>query len=371
MAPPRPEPVTDEQLEQVQDLEHLGALLRQAMDRAVLSIRRLESAAEASERGLPPEVRVKLTRTKIGDMLKGRSITDPHLRLAVKLCGVPEAQIAKWLRAYYRVSGQPVLVDDGPPGKVGKWGFLRKTRVQVGLALFSVVAVAAVYGVFAWHRTTNDSASKIPFTVQASTVVHGWCTTLVFDKMLSELSPPPTVGYEQWAWDHDGIEATRGLPDSGSVNKAGRVQLSLRGTSAVPVTITGLDVEIVERKPGPLRGIVVSGLCGSETVGRLAEIDLDAHPPKIVRSNADPTQIWGQDTDTKPLKFPYLISATDPELLLVVVELNNSDTVSYRLHVGWTDGVHAGTQVIDHGGKPFRVGFVDVKNQGYYPSDIK
>ncbi|MEV6428141.1 helix-turn-helix transcriptional regulator [Nocardia sp. NPDC051463] len=365
MAPQRrPAPVTDEQLDQAQTQEQLGALLRQAMGHAGLSLRGLEAAAKTAEAGREP--RVGLTRTAVHDMVNGRYLTDPRVRSAVTLCGVPDAQMPKWLAAFYRVSEQPVV---DAPTAVRPKAWHKPPRVRIGLAVGAVIVVVVGIGAFTWPRSGDDApAAEAPLTVEAATVVRGACTTLVFDKAIGELGAPPKISadYGRWAWEHDGVEA-----DPMGGHRAGRVELSMRGTSAIPVTITSVDAEIVERRPGPLAGIKVGGQCGSSTIGRLAEIDLDADPPKITGSNADPKKVWGQDVSTTPLRFPYQVSATDPELLLIIAEVHSNDTVSYRLHIGWTDGAHSGTKMIDNNGKPFRVGTADPKAPLYVASGAR
>lgn len=248
----------------------------------------------------------------------------------------------------------------------GRFGFHPPGRARVWLALGAVLVLATSVGIYTWARGTDNSGdSTTPLTVDVATVVTGRCTTLIFDKPIAELGSPPKLPaeYAKWAWQHNGVEAA---PFGGF--RAGRVQLSMRGTGPTPVTITSLSAEVVDRKPGPMTGTVVSGQCGSSTTGRLAEVDLDADPPKILRSNSDPNQLWGQDTNTTPLQFPYKITDTDSELLLIIAEVRSNDTVSYRLHIGWTDGARSGTEVVDNGGKPFQVATADTQALLYVPS---
>lgn len=248
-----------------------------------------------------------------------------------------------------------------PDGRRRRW-------VVPALAGVGVVVLAVAVGVLVLPDSGGEAAAAEPFSAEASTVVTGWCSTLVFDKPVAELgaAPKPPAEYARWAREHDGVDAD---PMGGF--SAGRVLLNLQGTGSAPVTITSLGAEVVDRTPGPMKGTKVSGQCGSSTKGRLAEIDLETDPPKIIRSNADPNQLWGSDTNSTPLQFPYKISETDPELLLIIAEVRGTDTVSYRLHVGWTTGSNSGTKVIDNHGKPFRVGTADPKAHTYHPIQLK
>jgi hypothetical protein len=235
--------------------------------------------------------------------------------------------------------------------------------------VLTALAASAVLGVavtaIAWPE--SESSTEV-LAVEAVTAVNGWCGTYVFDKPATELRQPPRAqtDYGRWIREHGGVEAIQM-----GTYRSGRVQLSLQGTATTPVTITGLDTEVVDRTPGPVKGTLVSGQCGSSTIGRLAEVDMDTDPPKIVRSNRDPNQTWGSDTNTTPLQFPYRVSSTDPELLLIIVNAHSTDTISYRLHIGWTDGTHSGTKIIDDHGTPFRVGTPDPDAAPHHPSQLK
>ncbi|MEU3010225.1 hypothetical protein [Nocardia asteroides] len=245
--------------------------------------------------------------------------------------------------------------------------FIGRSRSRWVLTLLAVAAVlAAAVTVLTWPEA--DSATEV-LAVEAVTAVNGWCGTYIFDKPATELGQPPRpqTDYARWIREHGGVES---IPMGGD-NRSGRVQLSLQGTGPTPVTITSLDTEVVDRTQGPVKGTIVSGQCGSSTVGRLAEIDLDTDPPKIVRSNRDPNQTWGSETNTTPLQFPYRVSSTDPELLLIIVNKRSIDTISYRLHIGWTDGTHSGTKVIDDHGTPFRIGTPVPGASLLHPSQLK
>ncbi|MEV5839752.1 hypothetical protein [Nocardia sp. NPDC052112] len=192
---------------------------------------------------------------------------------------------------------------------------------------------------------------------------------VIFDGPVEALGRADMKDYEHWVWEHDGAETG---PEA---KRDGRVLLSIRGNGPSPVLLTGLAIEIVDRKPGPLVGTVVGGGCGGETMGPLAEVDLDSNPPKIIRTNADPDGllsgeegVWSKDGyNAKPLAFPYKVSDTDPELLLIIAEAHTPDTVSYRLKLSWSDGSNSGTEIIDNHGKPFRLAATGTGSPVYRP----
>ncbi|MFB8005194.1 hypothetical protein [Nocardia sp. NPDC056000] len=255
-----------------------------------------------------------------------------------------------------------------------------KLWAAAGVVTFLVLAAGSGVGIWKLTRpsstanhsvvptTSEQQAAQSDLLVSTETIVRGHCSTIVFTESAAELGTPPADphDYALWARDHNGAEA---LPWAGF--RLGQVQLNLSGTSSRPVTITSVTAEVVDRQPGLRTGTTVSGQCGGETTGRLAEIDLDTDPPKITGSNADPKAIWGSDDRATPLKFPYTVTDRDTELLLICAEVRSEDTVSYRLHIGWTDGQRSGNKTVDNGGKPFKVATANPTNPMYRPSGAK
>ncbi|MFE5285466.1 effector-associated domain EAD1-containing protein [Nocardia sp. NPDC056611] len=252
-----------------------------------------------------------------------------------------------------------------PARRPGAWPL-----AVLGTVAALVLAGAVGIGIRAFVKSLNDAGASVDghpaLTVTVKTVSGGWCSTVVFPKAVTELSslpaPDPTA-FGTWVRANGGSEA-----NPYGAFRLGRVQLNLSGAGSKPVTITDLTAEVVDRQPGPLKGTTVSGQCGSETIGRLAEIDLDANPPTIIGSSADPAQIWGHKMRTTPLEFPYKITDSDTELLMIIGEVPSTDTVFYRLHVGWSDGTRSGSETIDNNGQPFRTATADPANPMYKPT---
>lgn len=189
----------------------------------------------------------------------------------------------------------------------------------------------------------STPAKKITWTM--SYYMDG-CSSFVLPEQLSELGPAP--GNEQladWARAHGAATAEPFGDDTGGTE---RIMLTLRGTSARPVTITELTFEAVDRKPAR-NGPVVSNRCGDGTTARYAKIDLDRKPPAITESSATKAEVGGARAE--PIKFPYVVSDTDPETLLLIASTHN--LVSWRAHLAWSDGETSGVAVIDDHGKPF------------------
>jgi hypothetical protein len=191
----------------------------------------------------------------------------------------------------------------------------------------------------------SESATDKKITWTASHYMDD-CSAFVLPKALSEFGAAPTS--EQlgdWARARGAATAENFGPKTGGTE---RIMLTLQGTSARPVTITELTFQAVDRKPA-LKGPEVSNECGDETVARYAQIDLDRNPPAITGSSADKISLG--DARAEPIKFPYLVSATDPETLLLIASTQN--LVAWHARLSWSDGETSGVAVIDDHGKPF------------------
>jgi hypothetical protein len=79
--------------------------------------------------------------------------------------------------------------------------------------------------------------------------------------------------------------------------------------------------------------------------------------------------MWGdQEWRTTPMQFPYTVTDTDSESLLIIAK-----TQQYRAWtaaLSWTDGEKSGVEAIDYQGQPFkttssanRTGYVDQDGQ--------
>lgn len=185
--------------------------------------------------------------------------------------------------------------------------------------------------------------SAITFTVDREM---GDCVTYVFERPMHELSPPQpsqpgtdTAAWSEWALSQGAAEVY-----------GSKVLVTIRSTSNRPVTVTGLTVNAVARKAA-LSGTSLSNGCGGPTYGRYAEIDLDQAPPKIVASTNIPRRVGDEGWRTTPLKFPYVVTDTESEtLLLYAVTTQNVEWVAA---LSWTNGERSGVAKIDHDGHPF------------------
>jgi hypothetical protein len=219
--------------------------------------------------------------------------------------------------------------------KTWKWIF---AATAAGAATIIAGVVVATPG---WIREKVDPQSKITFTAQRERLS---CTPYVIPKRINEVSDPPTdnseTGWSDWALRLGGAEMDRT-----------KVLVTLRGRGTQSVTVTGLTFSVSERGR-PLSGSLVDPACGDETVARYAEVDLDQDPPRIVASSSVETSWGGEEWRATPLKFPYVVSSSQSESLLIIAR-----TKQYRAWtaaLSWTDGEKTGKDIIDFGGKPFK-----------------
>ncbi|OLZ55186.1 hypothetical protein BS329_03940 [Amycolatopsis coloradensis] len=146
--------------------------------------------------------------------------------------------------------------------------------------------------------------------------------------------------YAAWAQDNDVAEIDWS-----------KVLVTVKSTSEKPVSITGIDFLVSERKPA-IKGVTLGLGCGSETTARFAVVDLDQNPPQITESTSK-EMMWGDENwRTSPLRFPYTVSDKETESLLLIAKTDACEC-RWKARLRWSNGETAGVSVIDYKGKPF------------------
>jgi hypothetical protein len=125
------------------------------------------------------------------------------------------------------------------------------------------------------------------------------------------------------------------------------VTLLIRATATLhhAITLTDLKVHVVSRKPA-IQGtrLNVTGGCGAAGTFRYGYINLDLSPPYWVPHAHIPKAIRAD-----ALKFPYTVTANDPEILLITVTTKHCACRWYA-ELDWIDGSTSGqTKITDHG----------------------
>nr|WSZ13745.1 helix-turn-helix domain-containing protein [Streptomyces canus] len=161
----------------------------------------------------------------------------------------------------------------------------------------------------------------------------------VIDKPPSQVPPPPLV-QDAGIW-----AATQGAIHG----RETKVQISVQGRSSTAVVLEALRVRITGRSsPAPGTAYAMDQGCGGGITPRGFDVNLDIDRP-IAHAVA------GNDTgQTVPaVQFPYRVSATDPEVLLVTATTQTYDC-NWYLELDWSSQGRTGTVRIDDHGRPFR-----------------
>ncbi|MEU0929389.1 helix-turn-helix domain-containing protein [Streptomyces malaysiensis] len=199
----------------------------------------------------------------------------------------------------------------------------------------------------------HGGSTRAPLTL--STRSHVWengCGhRYVIDRPPSEVAPPPTEqDAPTWA-------AAHGAVHGGTTN----VEVTVQGRASSAVVLQALHVRVVGRRtPLAWSSFAMDNGCGGSLTPRAFSVNLDASRPL-----ARPTD--GNDAG-KPIpavSFPYRVSASDPEVLLVNARTAGCDC-SWYLELDWTSGGSSGTLRIDDHGSPFRTSSVKGRPQYAY-----
>ena len=130
------------------------------------------------------------------------------------------------------------------------------------------------------------------------------------------------------------------------------MEATIQATDSTAVVVTGLEVEVLRRRPAP-HGVYPSlgGGCGGLTPD-FYKANLDAHPPRITES-AGQIMIKSSVRSVQPIPFPHRISDTEPEVWHIQATTNTCDCEWIgRIH--WTSEGQEGTIPLTEHGRPFR-----------------
>ncbi|WP_425246038.1 helix-turn-helix domain-containing protein [Streptomyces sp. NEAU-NA10] len=152
--------------------------------------------------------------------------------------------------------------------------------------------------------------------------------------------PPPPVQQDAGLW-----AATQGAVPG----RQTMVQISVQGTSSTAVVLEALEVRVVSRGTPVTGNTYAMGQgCGSDLTPREFSVNLDVNRPI---AHARPGNDRGKPVPA--VRFPYRVSAEDPEVLLVTATTEAYDCAWY-LELHWSSQGRTGTARIDDHGRPFR-----------------
>ncbi|MFI7285774.1 helix-turn-helix domain-containing protein [Streptomyces anulatus] len=187
----------------------------------------------------------------------------------------------------------------------------------------------------------DPKAGRVPFTWTTDDHVwkNGCDHSYLVDRTPAAVPPPPVeADAESWAGALGAVHA----------GEAG-VRITLQGRDERAVVLETLRIRVVERR-SPAEGRVyrMSSGCGGALTPRMFDVDLDV-PRPVARSVA------GNDSGDPigAVAFPYSVSVTDPEVLLITGRTVGCDC-DWFAELTWSGGGRSGTVRVDDGGRPFR-----------------
>ncbi|MEU9980172.1 helix-turn-helix transcriptional regulator [Streptomyces sp. NPDC050856] len=226
--------------------------------------------------------------------------------------------------------------------------------VAAAVALVVLALAAALLG----HPTRTASApapaasppgrtaAPLPFTwTIGSQLWQGGCGhTYLVDRAPRAVAPPPVAADSgAWAGTHGAVHGGEAL-----------VRITLQGRSpSDAVVLQALHVRVVGRAaPLPWNAYRMDNGCGGAVTPRHFAVDLDR--PRPLARPVNGLDASGAEVRTIPaVSFPYKITSSDPEELLVSARTAGCGCRWY-LELEWSAGGRSGTVRITDGGKPFR-----------------
>ncbi|WP_413759299.1 helix-turn-helix domain-containing protein [Streptomyces sp. MMBL 11-3] len=190
------------------------------------------------------------------------------------------------------------------------------------------------------------TAAPLPFTWSiGSQLWEGGCGhTYLVDRAPRAVAPPPvTADSGAWAGTHGAVHGGKAL-----------VRITVQGRSpSDAVVLHALHVRVVDRAaPLPWNAYRMDNGCGGALTPRHFAVDLDR--PRPLARPVDGLDASGAKVRKIPaVSFPYKVTSSDPEELLVSARTASCDCRWY-LELEWSAGGRTGTVRITDGGKPFR-----------------
>lgn len=192
---------------------------------------------------------------------------------------------------------------------------------------------------------TRERAAEPPAPLTWTVAADIWKNGCGHTYLVERTPPPPPEAADARSWS-----AAQGAVDGGET----LVRVSVQGKGAAAVVLQALHVRVVERgAPLPWAAYRMDDGCGGAVTPRRFEVDLDR--PRPVARALDGYDASGAEGRTIPaVSFPYTVTASEPEELLVIAGAAGCDCRWY-LELVWSSEGRSGTvRIADDEGKPFR-----------------
>src|SRR5262245_48025719 len=197
----------------------------------------------------------------------------------------------------------------------GEGGPRRKVLVWSAGVLAAVIAGALSGGLSsAWDAIAGDDEPvRVTTDPVAAGRYAGISSSYLFTRPAASLGRPPrdrwdVDAWERWARRNGGVDAT-----------STSVRAVVEGSSMNAVTLLGLEIRVLERRPPP-KGVVVGGRGAGPVAVRYFKVDLDRSPPLVTASVGDEPA-----PGERAIDFPYRVSSGDPEVFLIIADAKRCD----------------------------------------------
>ncbi|MFF7811166.1 helix-turn-helix domain-containing protein [Streptomyces sp. NPDC007945] len=220
-------------------------------------------------------------------------------------------------------------------------GRRRRRWAWAGLVGGVVAALAAVTLGVVLLPEKAEAAPPLTWTVASHVWANGCGHTYLAERAPGP--PPVPADARRWAGAAGAVHGGETL-----------VRVSVQGKGAPAVVLQALHVRVVERTaPLPWAAYRMDDGCGGAVTPRRFEVDLDR--PRPVARALDGYDASGTEGRTLPaVAFPYTVTATGPEELLVTARTAGCDCRWY-LELEWSAEGRTGTvRIGDEDGEPFR-----------------
>lgn len=207
-------------------------------------------------------------------------------------------------------------------------------------------------------RSTNPApAPPLTWSVDSLVWDKGCDHDYVIDKPPAQVPPPPS---EQdagvWAATQNAVHG-----------RQTKVRISVQGKSSAAVVLDALHVRVVGRDtPDGGTAYNMGQGCGSELTPRRFTVNLDADRPIVHPKDGEDGADGGRVLPA--VRFPYRVSADDPEVLLVDATTQTYDARWY-LELDWSSQGRTGTIRIDDHGRPFHTASIKGMPHYWYGTD--
>nr|WP_237523188.1 helix-turn-helix transcriptional regulator [Streptomyces sp. SID8350] len=234
--------------------------------------------------------------------------------------------------------GAGAVTGAGAPRSARRWG--RALSVCGAVALLALAPTGSLPE-RSEGRAAVSAPPALPFTWTSDDHVwkYGCGHSYLVARPPAAVPPPPAEA------DAEGWASALGAVHAGETG----VRITLQGRDERAVVLEALRIRVVGRR-APADGRVhrMSSGCGGALTPRTFDVDLDRERP-VARS------VPGNDTGEPipAVSFPYRVSSSDPEVLLVTARAARCDC-DWVAELRWSGGGRSGTVRIDDGGRPFR-----------------